>query len=214
MAEQIKGRAAQEFLPISSIRDGVVVLTDNTHCMVLLVSSLNFALKSSDEQNAIIFQFQQFLNSLDFPAQIYVQSRRLDIRPYLATLEERMHNEINELLKIQIREYINFVRSFTEAQNIMTKSFFVIVPYSPGVLEKRGRSGIVFGGFRRKKNTEGETEPELERFEEYRSQLAQRASVVTQGLVRFGVRSALLGTEELIELFFKLYNPGDQTAIK
>ncbi|MDP3989451.1 MAG: hypothetical protein Q8P93_04420 [bacterium] len=213
MAEQIKGRAAQDFLPIQSIRDGVVVMTNNTHCMILLVSSLNFALRSADEQNAIIFQFQQFLNSLDFPAQIYLQSRRLDVGPYLVTLEDRMHNELNELLKIQIREYIQFVRSYTESSNIMKKKFFVVIPYTPGVLETKGRSGFVFRGFMRRSKEEN-TAHEIERFEEYRTQLEQRASVVTQGLMRFGVRSVLLGTEELIELFFKLYNPGDQTALK
>lgn len=206
-----KGRPAQDFLPIRSIRDGVVILEDNTHCMVLLTSAVNFALKSSDEQEAIIYQFQQFLNGLDFPTQIYIQSRRLDIRPYLDTLEERMHNEINDLLKIQIREYIQFVRSFTESTNIMTKSFFVVVPYTPGVLQAARIGGSLSDKLGLSKSTTSDGK-ELERFEEYRTQLEQRAGVVSQGLVRFEVRSVLLGTEELIELFYKLYNPGDQAA--
>ena len=210
MAVAQKGPSAQEFLPIKAIRDGVVVLEDGTYCMVLLASSLNFALKSREEQQAIIYQFQQYLNSLDFPTQIYVQSRRLNIHPYISTLEERMHNEINELLKIQIREYIAFVKNFTETTNIMTKSFFVIVPYTPGILPSKSAGGISSLFRRKNKDTEG---PEaLERFEEYRSQLEQRASVVSQGLIRFEVRSVLLGTEELIELFYKIYNPGDQLA--
>ncbi|MDP3956032.1 MAG: hypothetical protein Q8Q18_02200 [bacterium] len=206
-----KGQAAQDFLLIKSIRDGVVILENGQHCMVLLASSLNFALKSREEQEAIVFQFQQFLNSLDFTAQIYVQSRRLDIRPYLNILDERMRNEINDLMKIQIREYIQFIKNFTETQNIMTKSFFVIVPFMPGIFQTGSggklseKLGIV--------KTNQDTGEIIEHFEEYRSQLEQRAAVVSQGLVRFQVRSVLLGTEELIELFYRLYNPGEQSAL-
>ncbi len=108
-------------MPISEVRDGVVVLKDNSLRAILLASSINFALKSEDEQTAFIVQFQNFLNSLDFSVQIFVQSRMLDIRPYVATLEAQYKNQLDDLMRIQIREYIEFVKSFTEAANIMTK---------------------------------------------------------------------------------------------
>ncbi len=205
MAEDSK--STQEFIPIKEIRDGLVILKDNTLCMILLASSLNFALKSPDEQTGIILQYQNLLNSLDFPIQFYIQSRRLDIRPYIALLESRLKDEVNELLKLQITEYIKFVKNFTETTNIMTKSFFVVIPYTPAVLD----TGISIPlPFFKKKDRGKRIQEKEQRFEEYRTQLEQRASIVEQGLVRFGVRSVQLGTEELIELFYKIFNPGEQ----
>ena len=200
---------AQDFVPIKEVRDGIIVLKDGGMRAILLASSINFALKSAEEQQAILFQFQGFLNSLDFSAQIFVQSRKLDIRPYIATLEERSKAETGDLLKIQIREYIQFVKTFTESANIMTKSFFVVVPFAPFALENAGKSSLIPEFLRPKKGKKEATEEKAEEFEEHRGQLEQRVSVVEQGLVRCGVRIVQLGTEEVIELFYKLFNPGD-----
>lgn len=186
------------------VRDGIVVLKDGGMRAVLLASSLNFALKSEDEQTAFIVQFQNFLNSLDFSVQIFVQSRMLDIRPYIATLEERYKEQLDELMRVQIREYIEFIKSFTEAANIMTKNFFVVVPYNPPVISTKGgfRTLLPFG------QKKGDIETNRT-FEERLSQLEQRIAIVQQGLVRTGVRTVLLGTEEAIELLYKLFNPGE-----
>lgn len=196
-------KTTQEFVPVREVRDGIAILNDGSMRAIVLVSSLNFALKSEDEQKAIIYQFQNFLNSLDFTAQIVVQSRRLDIRPYIAMLEERQKEQVNDLLKIQTKEYIEFIRSFTDSVNIMTKSFFIVVPYTPAKLDIN-----VGKNFGKKKNPDVVAE-EREQFEEYRTQLEQRVSVVQQGIVRSGIRAVQLGTEEVIELFYKLFNPGD-----
>lgn len=199
-------RSTQEFLPISEVRDGVVVLKDGSLRAILLASSINFALKSEDEQTAFIVQFQNFLNSLDFSVQIFVQSRMLDIRPYVATLEAAYKNQLDDLMRIQIREYIDFVKSFTEAANIMTKNFFLVVPYSPVVdVTKKGPLSILPFG-KKKVNTEEANRT----FEEQVSQLEQRISIVQQGLVRTGVRTVQLGTEEAIELLYKMFNPGEE----
>ncbi len=207
-------KSTQDFVPIKEIRDGIVVLKNGTMLMVFMSSSLNFALKSSDEQQAIIMQYQNFLNSLDFTVQILVQSRKLDIRPYLGSLSERMSAQPNELLKIQLKEYINFIRSFTEGVNIMEKSFYVVVPYEPPVFQNSSNGGSkIFGLFGGKKDSREEKRQELLTFEENRTQLEQRAGVVSQGLNRCGVRSVPLGTEELIELFYKIFNPDDQGGV-
>lgn len=198
--------SAQDFVPIKEVRDGIIVLKDGSMRAILLASSVNFALKSTDEQQAIIFQFQNFLNSINFSIQIYTQSRKLDIRPYIALLEERIHNQVGDLMKMQTREYVEFVKNFTESTNIMTKSFFIVVPYTQ-VLLNPGKS-FKSGFFGKKSKEEKKLEAESE-FEEKRSQLQQRIEVVEQGLVRCGVRIAPLGTEELIELFYKIFNPGD-----
>jgi hypothetical protein len=197
--------ATQEFVPVKEVRDGVVLLKEGGMRGLLLCSSLNFSLKSEDERNAILLQFQEFLNSLDFSIEILVQSRKLDIRPYLALLEEQGKKQTNNLLKIQVREYIEFIKNFTENVNIMTKHFFIVVPYSPPMVTPSA-SDIAS-----KFKIGGATTPskQLDSFEENRTQLEERMSVVEQGLVRSGIRVARLGTEEVIELFYKAFNPGD-----
>jgi type IV secretory pathway VirB4 component len=199
-------KSTQDFVPISEVRDGVVLLKDGGLRAVLLASSINFALKSEDEQTAFIVQFQNFLNSLDFSVQIFVQSRSLDIRPYVATLEAAYKEQVDDLMRIQIREYIEFVKSFTEAANIMTKNFFVIVPYSPTIAASSGGAASMLSFGRKKKNA-AETN---KTFAEQVSQLEQRISIVQQGLIRTGVRTVQLGTEEAIELLYKMFNPGEE----
>ena len=199
-------QSTQDFVPIKEIRDGIVVLKDGSLRSVIMASSVNFALKSDDERTSILYQFQNFLNGLDFSVQFFIQSRRLDIRPYLALLEERQKEQVNDLMKIQTQEYIEFIKKFTDSTNIMTKNFFVIVPYSAAILQK---SSKVSKFLNKKKNKEQIAEKNNLSFEENRTQLEQRLSVVEQGLVRSGIRIARLGTEEVTELFYKLFNPGE-----
>jgi len=198
-------RSTQDFVPVSEVRDGIIVLKDGGLRAILLASSINFALKSEDEQTAFIVQFQNFLNSLDFSVQIFVQSRMLDIRPYIATLEAAYKEQLDDLMRIQIREYIEFIKSFTEAANIMTKNFFVVVPYSSNAVSAKGISSVL--SFGRKKQS---AEEASKSFEEQVTQLEQRISIVQQGLTRTGVRTVQLGTEEAIELLYKMFNPGEE----
>ncbi|MBI2055435.1 MAG: hypothetical protein HYT42_00925 [Candidatus Sungbacteria bacterium] len=129
-----KALSSQEFIAIESIRDGIIVLKKSEGLRaVLMVSSLNFALKSEAEQDALVFQYENFLNSLDFPLQLTVQSRRLNIHPYLETLGQRQGEETNDLLKIQIGEYMEFVKTFVEMSHIVSKTFFAVVPFQPSV---------------------------------------------------------------------------------
>ncbi|MEK7068584.1 MAG: hypothetical protein AAB964_02085 [Patescibacteria group bacterium] len=206
---QVKAQATQDFVPIKEVRDGIVVLKDGSLRALLMASSINLALKSQDEQQAIIGQFQNFLNSLEFSVQFFIESRDLDIRPYIALLEERYAQELDDLMKIQIREYIAFIKDFTERANIMSKNFFIVVPYDPALITRGG--GGMAGALSSILPT-GTTTPAAlgdQQFEQYRTQLEQRMSVVEQGLVRTGVRVIPLGTEEIIELFYKLFNPGE-----
>lgn len=207
-ANRVTSKSTQDFVPVSEVRDGVIVLKDKSLRAVLLASSINFALKSEDEQTAFIVQFQNFLNSLDFSCQIFIESRMLDIRPYIATLEVAYKGQMDDLMRIQIREYIEFIKSFTEAANIMTKNFFVIVPYSPSALSLSGSSSIASKFMPGAKQAGAEEANRT--FEEQVSQLEQRIAIVQQGLVRCGVRTVQLGTEEAIELLYKLFNPGEE----
>lgn len=192
-------KATQDFIPIKEVRDGVISLKNGSMASIIMVSSVNFMLKSQDEQEAIIFQFQNFLNSLDFSIQISIQSRELDIRPYIASLEARYKNELGDLMKIQIREYINFIKNFVDQSNIMTKNFFVIVPFTPAIIDTSKNP------LKKTNNSQNK----LSNFEENRTQLEQRINTVSQGLTRCGLRSIQLGTEEAVELLYKTLNPGD-----
>jgi hypothetical protein len=203
--------ATQNFVPIADIRDGVVILKSGQMCSILLASSINFALKSTTEQQAILSQFQAFLNTLDFSLQIYVQSRKLDIRPYMDILRAREPSQDNDLMKIQLREYMEFIQTFTTEVDIMSKNFFVVVPYTPNAIDMKGIRSIggikgLISSARRK-----ETKFDATRFAEDRSQLEQRLAVVEQGLARIGVRTALLGNEELTELYYHIFNPEDMS---
>lgn len=198
-----RAKASQELIPIEEIRDGVVILKDGSMRAVLMASSLNFALKAPQEQEAIILQYQNFLNSLDFSIQFFIQSRKLNIEPYLDTLRERKKAETNSLLKIQISEYITFVKDFVESNNIVSKSFYIVVPFIPGI-QLNTKKGLFSGLFGKKQ--EGSTIDDA-KFVEYKLQLWQRLDTVIEGLVRTGVRAVPLNTEELIELYYSLYNP-------
>ncbi len=199
--------ATQHIVPVADIHDDVVVMKDGQICMLLLASSINFALKSSDEQQAILSQFQAFLNSIDFSIQVYAQSRRLDIRPYLELLRARESEQSNDLMRTQLREYIEFINSFTSQVDIMSKNFFVVIPYSPAAVELKGLGRLLdpLTKGSKKKDRQG-------KFFEDRTQLEQRVSVVEQGLNRIGVRTTPLGTEELIELFYHIFNPEDMSS--
>lgn len=207
----VASQATQKFIPIREIRDGVVILKDGGMRMVVLVSSSNFALKSEDEQIAILSQFQSMLNTLDFPIQIFIQSRRLDIRPYLQVLRGRLRAQLSDLMRIQMQEYIDFIRTFTESTNIMTKTFFVVVPSSRGLSGGGAGGGGLFDFFKKGKTAPSadKVAKETESFEEARSQMEQRVAVVIQGLARTGLRAVPLGTEELTELYYKFFNPGE-----
>ncbi len=202
----LNARASQEFVPIKEIQDGIVVLKDGGLRSVLMASSVNISLKSEDEQNAIIMQFQNFLNTLDFSVQISIQSRKYDVTSYLATLEEKLKNQTEPLLKVQTQEYMQFIQNFTDNVNIMTKHFFIVVPYTPANLVT---SGGLLGKILPSSNIEKDKKAE---FETYRSQLEQRVSLVQQGLSRVGVRTVALKTDEEVELFYKVFNPGDAEA--
>ena len=199
-------KATQEFVPIEEIRDGIVLLKDGGLRGILMASSINFALKSQDEQAAVLFQFQNFLNSLDFSVQIFIQSRNLDIRPYLHTLEGRLKEQVDDLMRIQIREYMDFTKNFTESANIMSKSFFIVVPYNPSVIKI---GGGLLGKLTRKKDAKEASRKKSQKFEENRTQLQQRIASVEQGLMRTGVRIVQLGTEEVGQRFYNMFNPGE-----
>ncbi|OQX00990.1 hypothetical protein BWK69_00260 [Candidatus Parcubacteria bacterium A4] len=181
----------QQFLEINEIKEGVVILKDGSLRGIIMVSSINFALKSDDEQTAIIYQFQDFLNSIDFTIEIVIQSRKLNITGYLEKLKKLENEQRDELLKIQTAEYRSFIQKIISGGTIMSKNFFVVVPFTPIKLP-----GVSSGGASAE-----------EQFQREKSQLWQRMEFIAMGLRRCGLQSSSLTTVELIELFWSLYHP-------
>ena len=201
---QKESQSTQQFVDIEEIKNGVVILKNGGLRRVLMVAGLNFELKSEEEQNAIIGAYQSFLNSLDFSTQTIIHSRRLNIENYFKKFIERQEKETSQLVIEQIGEYIEFIRSFIKANDIMVKTFFVAVPYDSASLAE-GSSKLVegvpfFGGKSSKSNQNQSLEEKI-------IQLDQRTDQVVSGLIGAGLRAVVLNDEELVELFYNLYNP-------
>lgn len=198
------GVSAQRFLDIAEIRDGVVIMKDGTLRAVLLVSSINFALKSVDEQNAIVQAYMQFLNSIDFPIQVIIQSRKMNIDAYLRTLSDNEKTLQNELLKRQIRDYRDFIKQLVQMGDIMQKRFFIVVPYNPlADAERKGfmqRIGALFSPASLIHLSE-------ERFQKQRFDLGLRINQIVSGLGSMSLTAVQLDTQGLIELYYTVYNP-------
>ena len=193
--------STQSFLEIDQIREGLLVLKNQSLRAVMMVSSLNFALKSEEEQSAIISAFQSFLNSLDFSCQIVIQSRKLNITGYLDKIKELEAKQENELLRIQTSEYHDFIQSLVSGGTIMSKSFFVVIPFN--ILEAK----VVVSPIKLFKSSTNPSPLTEDEFLRCKSQLWQRMEFVALGLRRCGLQAIPLTTPELIELFWSLHHP-------
>jgi hypothetical protein len=195
--------SAQHHLLIGEIKNDTVIMKDGTLRAVLLVSSINFALKNEDEQNATISAYVGFLNSLDHPIQVLIQSRRLYIKPYLDSLLQKEREQNNELLRTQIADYRSFVAELVGLSEIMSKQFFVIVPYDPRSNKQKSfwsRLGDVA-------NPVSVVKLKGERFLKRKYDLDMRVRQVESGLSGIGLAVARLDTQALIELYYSSYNP-------
>lgn len=206
--------ATQSFLEIQDIREGVLLLKNNSIRGILMVSSVNFALKSEEEQTAIVYAFQAFLNSLDFFCQIVVQSRNINITPYLDSLKDLEDRQTNDLLKRQTSSYREFIKNMVVGDTVMTKNFYVVVPYSlteifgmAGAAKKFDVSKAISGG-----GQSSVTPIKDDEFQRCKQQLWQRMEYLAMGLRRCGLEAVPLTTPELIELFWAIHHP-DQAEI-
>lgn len=191
-----KAKSTQKFLPISEIRDGIVILKNGTYRTILMVNAVNFNLKSQDEQESLLSGYQSFLNGLSFPIQIVMQSRTLDLDTYLESLDTAAANQTNDLLRSQTTDYASFVRELIGVANIMSKTFYVVIPYSEAVLRRKGfnlfgpKTAVMAG----------------KKFEEIKSELIERTGLISSGLGSLGLSNVQLNTQELIELYYSTYN--------
>lgn len=199
------GPPTQRYLDIAEIRENVVVMKDGTLRMVLMVSSINFALKSDDEQQAVIQGYMQFLNGLEHPLQVSIQSRKMNIDGYLARLKTQEDTISNELLKTQIRDYTSFIKELVDLGEIMQKRFFVIVPYNANENSDKGK-----GFFSKLQNAlypASIVKLNAKQFADRKETIMRRTQIVSGGLESLGLSVALLDTQGLIELYYNSYNP-------
>lgn len=205
--------STQRYLQLTGIHDDTLVLKDGGIRNILEVSSVNFDLKSEDEQTALIGSYQKFLNALNFPVQMTVNSRKLDIDKYLGFLEQKMNSQKNELLKIQAEEHIQYIKKLVEFTDIMEKRFFITIPQNPDRVKKKG----VFSNFMKYISLDDTVLDVIKRkqeFEELKANLDSRVNVVVSGLEGCGLKVRKLNTEEIIQVLYHGYNHSSKESKK
>ncbi len=196
-------KSTQESILISEIKDGVVILRDGSLRSVILASAINFDLMSQQEQDGVELSFQGFLNSLHFPIQILVRSKRLDLDNYIEELQKKRAGLDNPLLSELMDDYIQNIEGLIEEVNIMDKQFYVVVPFFPPVVTKEG----LFSSLKSAVSPLAPVSVGEVEFKQYKTELAQRVQQVSSGLNQLGVRAIPLATQELVDLYYTAYNP-------
>ena len=195
--------STQQYLDIAEIRDDLVIMRDGTVRAVLLVSSINFALKSEDEQNAIVSSYVGFLNNISFPVQIVIQSRKLSVENYVNRLKEKEKEQTNELLKIQTKEYINYISELVSLGDIMNKSFYITIPYNPLSDKHKNFFSSISEAFK----PATLIKMQGKRFQRYKDELSRRINNIVSSLSSAGIKAVQIDTQGLIELYYNVYNP-------
>lgn len=207
--------STQNVLQIAEIRDGIVIMSDGTYRSVVMAKSINFDLMSPQEQEAVEYSYQGFLNSLYFPIQIFLRSQRVDLQPYIEKLDKIRTEHDNMLLAYLMEDYINYIDQLSQHTNIMDKKFYIVVPYFPqGDLKKQAldQSKSFFSGlgqiFSSREQHVTINEAELETA---KTELRNRVQALLSGLMQCGIQALPLDTQELIELYYDTYNPDTAT---
>lgn len=207
-SKKTEENSTQKFLNIDGIQDGMIVLKNKALRAIVMCSSINFSLMSADEQKGKVFAYQDFLNSLNFPIEIVVQSRKLNISRYLEKVGEAERMQENELLRMQTAEYGQFIKSLVELSNITTNHYYVIVPYSPPGLETKG----IFDKLKKIISPAKEVQQQKVGLQKQKEELTLRVNSVVSGLSGVGIQAAQLNTQEVVELLYAWYNPGESTT--
>jgi len=202
----------QRHLPFSQIRENIIIMKDSSARLVMRCSTINFLLKSSEEQDAIIMSFQRFLNALDFPVQIIVRSTKLDIDGYLQKLKNQAVSQKNELLQNQTYEYIDYLKKLVEVAQIMKKDFYIVVPFDKEEDQSVKSTGIfwIFKNFWRAINNGDDItkiRQQIKDFTSMKKWLSGRANTVKSSLESIGIRAIELEKSELVNLLSEYYNP-------
>ncbi len=203
---RVKESSTQHYLRFTEVHDNLMVLKNGGIRAILKTSSINFNLKSEEEQNAIIYAYQGFLNSLEFPVQILVRSKKLDVDNYIDKVKDAGKKQNNPLLQKQTYEYAEYIEKLIEYAEIMQKEFYVIIPYDPFRAQKTG----IFSRFLERISPGDSLANKQKRraeFEQLQKGITQRVNTVKSGLEGCGLSVNQLETKEIIELLYNSYNP-------
>ena len=212
--QKINPNSTQNSLLIAEIRDGIVIMNDGSFRSIIMAKSINFDLMSPQEQEAVEYAYQGFLNSLYFPIQIEVISERVDLKPYLDKLDKIRTEHDNMLLAVLMNDYLNYIDELSQQTNIMDKKFYIVVPYFPQMNIKKPIDPStnfltgVLNMFSKKPQHVTINEGQLE---EAKTELRSRVQAALGGLLQAGIQGLPLDTEELIELYYNCYNPDTAT---
>lgn len=210
----VNPNSTQNNLQIAEIRDGIVIMTDGSYRSVVMVKSINFDLMSPQEQEGVEYAYQGFLNSLYFPVQIFIRSKKVDIRPYLERLDKIRSEHDNMLLALLMEDYLDYIDQLAAQTNIMDKSFYVVIPYFPVVQSTKplASSKNLLDGLVNLFSA-GKTHVVIneKHLEEAKAELRNRVQAALSGLMQCGIQGLPLDTQELIELYYDTYNPDTAT---
>lgn len=202
--------SSQKLISVDTIRDNVVVVKGGGLRAVIEAEGINFELKSPEEQEALISAFQEFLVGLDFSLQLMVYSRRINIDDYIKKIKALETNETSPLIKNNITDYVNFLQSFLQEYNVMNKKFFVVVAYYPATI----KASMIPGLSMNQSGSSSKTDNAEEEFQRGKQQLETRISVIADALSRMGIQPRVLSTEDLVALFYNLYNPMEKEELR
>lgn len=194
--------STQEALPIEEIKENLVLLTDGSACMIIQVTALNFGLLSEQEQDATIYSYAALLNSLTFSIQILIRSRRKDVTGYLDLLASAQAQQTNPLLCEQIKKYRRFVEEIVKKNNVLDKKFYLVIPFS--ALELGAKKALGAALTPQKKALPF---PKKYLFEQAKINLSPKRDHLARQFSRLGLTARQLSTQELISLFYEIYNP-------
>jgi hypothetical protein len=207
--------STQNFLQIAEIRDGIVIMNDGTYRSVVMAKSINFDLMSQQEQEAVEYSYQSFLNSLYFPIQIFLRSQKVDLKPYIEKLDKIRSEHDNMLLALLMEDYIAYIDALAQQTNIMDKKFYIVVPYASGSEAEKaltdGNKSFITGLSALLSNKEQHVTINEQALEKAKEELRNRVQAVLGGLQQTGVKALPLDTQELIELYYDFYNPDTAT---
>jgi hypothetical protein len=210
----VNPNSTQNMLQIAEIRDGIVIMSDGSYRSVVMVKSINFDLMSPQEQEAVEYNYQNFLNSLFFPIQIFIRSQKVDIAPYLEKLDKIRSEHDNMLLALLMDDYIGYITTLAQQTNIMDKKFYIIIPFFPHVDVQKALTqskNFVTGFVDLFSNREQHVVINEDDLEKAKTELRTRVQTVLSGLLQSNIQGLPLDTQELIELFYDTYNPDTAT---
>ena len=210
----VNPNSTQNLLNIAEIRDGIVIMNDGSFRSVIMVKSINFDLMSPQEQEGVEFSYQQFLNSLYFPIQIFIRSQKVDLGPYIQKLDKIRAEHDNMLLALLMDDYLDYIDQLAASTNIMDKHFYVVVPFFPNeknIKPLTSSKNILDGVFGLFSNTQTHLVIDENKLEDAKTELRNRVQAALSGLAQCGIQGLPLDTQELIELYYGVYNPDTAT---